>query len=217
MKNIRIEYRQLFNYFCAMIAIMTLLVMLAYFAFAGEPPERKPVDEWVEENYESLPESIQKVVPKPESTQTEGEWYGRVQQLHDLHGVKMWLAEIKIKPHDLDFPLTSTTNHVAQDSLMTIVAVRGVSVPHGDSKWDRPHVEVELERRRFDEAITYVWKMLSASEYFIVKNPEWVDDICMIDVYIDIAGQRINFADALIYQGHATRTPATDWGKRNLR
>ena len=220
MKNVKIEYRQLFNFTCAVIAVMVILILLAYLAFAGED-EWQPVDEWVEENYDNLPDSIKEVVPKPavadgqSSTQIEGEWYGRLLQLHDLHGVGAWQAEIKIKPHQSDFPLTKTTNLVTQDSIIIPIVIRDIYPPYRDKEWGRPHIEVEAERRRFDEAIDYVWKIISASDYFIVKNPKWHEDLCIVDVYITIAGIRINFADALIEAGHASDNPNVDWGKRN--
>ena len=220
MKNIKIEYKQLFNFACAVIAVMAILISLAYFAFAGDP-EFQPVDEWAKENYDDLPESIKKIVPDPKengaesSTQIEGEWFGRVLQLHDLHGVNAWEAEIKIKPHASDFPLTKTTNLVTQDSIIIPIVIRDIYPPHRDREWGRPHIEVETERRRFNEAIDYVWKIISASDYFIVKDPVWHEELCFVDVYIEIANTRIDFADALIGVGHASDNPRVDWGKRN--
>ena len=205
------------NYLLCTLSVVGVII-IAIVVWAGEDNPN-----WVEENWDKIPNGVKSEMPEASKelgdapTQTQGEWYAQVELRDELHTVKWWEARIKTKPPmSPEFPETEIRSKVQQSDIVAHIVIRGVSVPENHDRTG-PISDVNLERRRFDDAINYVWNMLEACEYFIVANPEWTGEYYLVDVYIEVAGQRLNFKDALIFAGHATDDDKTDWGKRNLR
>ena len=158
--------------------------------------------------------------------QGRGEFYARVLHEHDVHDVNLYEAEVKVTPSTGEWPGVSVSNEtIKETNIHTLIRVRGLSAPADHLSRLRPHVHVEQEREFFVDAMSFVWKVLSAHEYLILKDPALVESpagsgayVTEVDAFIEIGGIRVSLADTIIYAGHADRGTASnhDWGKRQV-
>ena len=108
--------------------------------------------------------------------QGRGEFYARVLHRDDVHDVNLYEAEVKVTPSTGEWPGVAVSNEtIKETNIHTLIRVRGLSAPADHLSRLRPHVRVEQEREFFVEAMSFVWKVLSAHEYLILKDPALVE------------------------------------------
>lgn len=95
--------------------------------------------------------------------------YARILYRDDLINPTRYFLEIKAPDN---FPSIDSDNIESEMNLHALVRLRGVHAPRALQMKNRlrPHVKVERERKRFDAAMTHVWKLLSSAEYLILRN-----------------------------------------------
>ena len=161
--------------------------------------------------------------PKTPSSD-DGVFYGEIEYRDEIHSPSLFEAWVRVHPSD-GWPEVELHNNISEASIHTWIQMRGISIPTMDTYRNRPHVEVERERRRFDEAITFLWNLIHASEYVVLENPKLVSrnngnsPIVACNVYIEIGGAKVDLAKALVENGHAMYNDqdSIDWGHRNIR
>ena len=148
-------------------------------------------------------------------------FYARVKSMNDVYTPAIFRAEVRIEPNSSDWPNVKSDGAVQALNVVNLVSIRGVSTPiSGNVNRNRPHHEVDRELRRFDEAIQFTRNLIQASDYLLLQAPETItknEDGVLCDVFIDLGGERINLAEALIESGHALRAGSYNWGERIIR
>ena len=155
---------------------------------------------------------------------SDGVFYGKIEYRDEIHSPSLFEAWVRVHPSD-GWPEVELHNNISEASIHTWIQMRGISIPTMDTYRNRPHVEVERERRRFDTAITFLWNLIHASEYIVLENPKLVTDsstkksVVVCDVYIEIGGVKVDLTKALVKNGHAMYNDdkSIDWGHRDIR
>ena len=158
----------------------------------------------------------------------EASTYARVLYRDDLINATRYFLEIKVPP-DREFPAIASDNIQSETNIHALVRLRGVYAPRASQMKHRyrPHIKVERERHRFNEAMTQVWKLLSSSEYLVLRNvqidddpPEYVESMTeypgfLADIYYVVGEVERNLAEDLIMDGYAVGNEfAANFGSR---
>ena len=178
------------------IAIILFLSFIIYASGPGDDPDNMP-----------LP-----------TNETRGEFFARIEHLHDLLKPNEFFAEIKVHPGTGKFPLI--TGGYTETNVHCVIRVRGTSVPDACQTEDmraRPHYDVERERQRWDAAMRYVWNVIEPNRTLRVGNPEVFGNVVEVDVYFFLGGAWHDLAVAMEADSHAypiVEGYIYDWGKR---
>ena len=203
--------------------IVSLMVFLVYRVVAGNGDGKEPLYEG-EPGWEELPEGV----PVSDSESVTGAFFARVEQQHDIHQPHLFEVEVKVLPALGEWPGIGfdVRGSVTELNLHTWVVIRGITVPSSYTSRERPHQEVEFERRRFDKAMDFVWQMLKGQGYVVLENPVWLAGkesvstagVYACDVFVFVGGMKISLADILVRSGHAKRgkTGDFDWGSPHV-
>ena len=152
--------------------------------------------------------------------------YARVLYRDDLINPIRYFMEIKIR--DSSFPTIKSEGIESEMNIHALVRIRGVYAPSELQMRNRsrPHVFVDRERERFNETMTQIWKLLSSSEYLILRNVNVDKKIpaaesmtehrgFVADIYYVTGGVQRNLRDDLIADGYAVSNDFTaDFGMR---
>ena len=160
----------------------------------------------------------------PTQPDASGVFYGKIEYRDEIHNPSLFEAWVRVHPSD-GWPEVELHNNISEASIHTWIQMRGISIPKMNAYRNRPHVEVERERRRYDTAVTFLWNLVHASEYIVLENPKLVtiespnDLIVVCDVYIEIGGAKVDLAKSLVENGHAMYNDSKpiDWGHRDIR
>ena len=165
-----------------------------------------------------IPESAEVVKPNP--VKGDGVFFAEIEQLHDLHNPNFFEAVVKVSPGD-EWPGQTLTDTNYETNQRYWIKIRGIDVPAVNESRNKPHVEMRRHRRRFERAMDFVWKILSASEYMVLGQPELQKETgsYFCDVYVDLGGQRLSLADMMVDKGHALygQFGEFDWGREVVR
>ena len=175
-----------------------------------------PYDEYLDEDSK----------PKRSVKRGDGEFYARVLHRDDLHDVNLYEVEVKVFPSTGKWPGVSLVNETVKElNIHTLIRIRGLSAPADHRSRLRPHVRVEQEREYFVDAMSFIWKLVSAHEYLILSNPMLVESppgsgalVTEVDAFLEVGGIRVNLVDTIIFAGHAdsSRGGGHDWGMRQV-
>ena len=156
---------------------------------------------------------------RDKSQRGEGAFYANVEYRDEVHTPRDFEAFVKVHPAQGYWPGTVIPDNVTESTLHTWIRIRGISVPSHNPDRYRPHIEIDRERRRFNDGITFLWKLVSAAEYVILENPERFGKMVYCDVYTELGGIKVSIARKLVKQGHAVYadTDNMDWGHRDIR
>ena len=150
-------------------------------------------------------------LPKPSG----GEFYAEVESRDDLLAVNGFIARVLVHPNAADWPETTITPKAFDASIRVMIKVRAISVPSNLQPRDRPIAETRRESERFDDAMRFVWNLIEATDGVILQNPSPVEGTQHVgcDVFFELSGMKLSFAETLVKAGHARYEPH-DWGKR---
>ena len=159
----------------------------------------------------------------PTQPEASGVFYGKIEYRDEIHSPDLFEAWVRVHPSD-GWPEVELHNNISEASVHTWIQMRGISIPKMNTYRNRPHIEVERERQRFDIAVTFLWNLIHAAEYIVLENPQLVAQeapntpIVVCDVYIEIGGTKVDLAKSLVENGHAmyNNQDSIDWGHRNI-
>lgn len=180
-----------------------LLVILCYPLFGGEDKD--------EIEGQDKPARIHRPVGAG------GLFYARVKSLNDVYTPALFRTEVRIHPANGQWPSTQPDKTLQADNIITLVHIRGISTPYTHIDRDRPHEEIDRELKRFDEAMQFTRNLIDATDYLLLRGPEKIqegEDGVLCDVFFDLGGKRIDFADTLVEGGYALRGGPYNWGLR---
>lgn len=159
--------------------------------------------------------------PAPPKLKAEGgQFYARVVLRDDILAVNEFFAEIKIHPTDKRWPgaeIKPREAYSEEVNLKTNIRIRGISVPTILPNPNQPHQYVERERDRFDDAVHFVWGLISDNKTpnarpLILANPTVAKDgLIEVDMWVMVGGHTLNVAVMLVKDGHARYGNQTDW------
>ena len=166
-----------------------------------------------------IPERME--VVKADPVKGDGVFFAEIEQLHDLHNPNFFEAVVKVHPADDIWPGQTLTLTNYETNQRYWIKIRGIDVPSVNEPRDKPHVEMRRHRRRFQNGMDFVWKILSASEYMVLMAPELQEETgsYFCDVYVDLGGQRLSLAQMMVDKGHALygQFGEFDWGREVVR
>ena len=147
-----------------------------------------------------------------------GEFKFRVRIRDNVMDARTWLSEVRVYPADGKFPNIDVNNNgtTLETSVHVILSIKGIDVPPPAADYTAWHRASEREEERFDASEAHVWKLLSAAEYCVIKDPVDVNGIVQGQVFVVIGGIRYDLGESLIKDGFAMReTPkGIDWRQR---
>ena len=160
----------------------------------------------------------------PDPSSVSGIFYGQIEYRDEIHSPSLFQAWVRVHPSD-GWPEVELHDNISEASIHTWIQIRGLSIPQMNAYRARPHAEVRRERSRFDASISFLWHLVQAGEYIILESPELVatdgsdKPIVFCNVYIELAGTRIDLSKALVENGHAmyNNQDTIDWGHRDIR
>ena len=154
--------------------------------------------------------------------------YARVRYQYHVINPTRYFMEIKLAD-DRTFAGLKSEDIVAETNIHALVRLRGVYAGRGllmENRY-RPHIKVEREQARYNAAMQQVWKLLSSSEYLILRNVEVDKDVpeyhetmtehpgIVADIYYVVGEVERNLAEDLIMDGYAVDNEFTaDFGSR---
>ena len=161
MKNLwhkLLDKPKLYYSLCALLGILLSIAWVYFFALEsrangdGSDEPDKPVRQKI-------------------ARHSEAGTYARVLYRDDLINPTRYFMEIKVPP-DRKFPTISSDNIQSETNIHALIRLRGVYAPRASQMKHRyrPHRKVERERHRYNETMTQVWKLLSSSEYLVLRN-----------------------------------------------
>ena len=187
----------------AIFSGLTTFAFIATWVTAGEPgDEPLPKEEPVEAEAEK---------------ELEGEFLCHTEMIWDLHQVDAFFGIVETHPSRGEWPVITTHSHSAETLGYTLIQIRGLSVPSQFADRTRSLKEVERERKRFDDAMYYVWHLIDQSETLVLRNPEAHEGGYVIcDVFIRIGGHELDLSKMMIADGHARPSGNWNWGARDV-
>ena len=177
------------------------------------------VDSGVDESDSS---SLREPPRGSKSLDSDGLFYAEISQIHDLHNPNFFEANVKVFPLDsgnYGWPDQSLMEKNFETNQRYWIKIRGIDCPSINEPRNKPHAEMRRVRRRFSDAMDFVWNILSASEYMVLTNPKLGGEFYLCDVYVDLGGQRLSLASMMEDKGHAMFGVfgEFDWGKEVVR
>ena len=168
--------------------------------------------------------------PPRKVDESKGVFYARVRLRDDIRAVNLLFAEVKVFPpevHHTKWPGTSIEYndvYLEEVNVKCEIRIRGIEAPSRTPRFSRPHVEVERERSRFDDAVHFLWGLISDSKtpnsrVLILQNPDIYEDtnIIEVDAFVRLGGHELSIAEVLVRDGHAQYGEGWDWGGRIVR
>lgn len=197
---------------CLKIVLITIPVALLSMAIAlislyleanassdGEFPEDLP------------PEVFMEAIP---AIKTDAEIAHRI----DVIDAKTLFVSARAYPGS-GFP--NITGGYTETTVACKIQIRGISVPTAcqtPESRNRPLAEVRRERSRCENAINYLWGLLSINKKLKLLNPVAVDNMTVeCDVQYAQGGEWHDLANALIADEHARPAGDWAWGSRNVK
>ena len=150
-----------------------------------------------------------------------GRFYAQFQYRDDLHQADVFQATVKVHPALAEWPgvEVKAKDRIFSTEIECLIEIRGISVPDYHADRSRPISKVDRELQRFDDAMDFLWKLLSEADYLILESPESLGDASPVyrcDVYLEIAGAEVSLAQAMIHAGHARPLQDWDWGAKHV-
>ena len=153
-----------------------------------------------------------------------GPYYAEVEYRDDMYHPALFETRVNITPGG--WPGFTATAHPRMEDVIILIQIRGVTAPDFNVSRSQPHHEIRRERQRFDEAMTYMWKMLSASEHFLLENPvmlsvggtDYFNEVFVCDAYFELGKQKVSIAEMIVESGHGKwgESDSFDWGSRSI-
>ena len=100
----------------------------------------------------------------------EGLFHCSVEMMWDLHRPDAFFGIVEVFPALGEWPVIRTESHTAESLGYTLIRIAGISVPSQFADRTRPLKFAERERTRFDNAMRYVWALISQSETLILRK-----------------------------------------------
>ena len=194
------------------IGIFSALLIICFAASVIVSRASAPPEEAVE------PETMQPI----QEVKADGIFEARIQYEHDIDAPNRLFVEIKIYPHQEHAPFPGVVGGHSETNVHTWVHIRGLSVPNGLQSHEDRHVhhdDVEIERRRWNDAMTFLWQIISPNKKLRVVNPEIVDGKLYCDLKFYLGGTWHDVAIAMINDNHARKKEPGlrwKWGTRLL-
>lgn len=147
--------------------------------------------------------------------------YGKIEYEHDVLTPRDYFMLLRAHPQA---KVPHITGGYATTDIYVKVRLRGVSVPRDlqvASDRHRPHIYIDRERARWNEAMQFVWNVMQANKTFRVGNFKVLkrDELLEADIEFLLGGMWINLASTLI-NDEIARSPQEDfewdWGSRGL-
>ena len=159
---------------------------------------------------------------EPETTAPANGWvYGTIQYPHDVLSPRDYFMLLRAHPNA---KVPHITGGYATTDVYVKVRLRGVSTPRSLQSADtrhRPHIYLDRERKRWDNAMQYVWNIMQPNKTFRVGNFKVLEKDTLLEADIEclLGGTWINLANTMI-NDEIARTPQEDfqwdWGSRGI-
>lgn len=189
--------------------LVLFLVLLALII----PGHKVFTDGLSEEEWEEIERGKIEKIPKERPT-----WvYGKIEYLHDVLSPCEYLMILRGHPKA---KIPKITGGYATTDVYVKVKLRGISVPHAlqDAQdRNRPHIWLERQRERWDEAMRYIWNIMQPQRTFRVGNFKVIkdDELLEADIEFLLGGQWHSLNIAMMQDEHGRPTGAEwDWGSR---
>lgn len=160
--------------------------------------------------------------PTTQSTEPKNGWvYGKIEYQHDVLTPREYFLLLRAHPNA---KVPNIEGGYATTDVYAKVRLRGVSTPRNLQNADdrhRPHIWLERERERWNQAMQYVWSIVQPNKTFRVGNFKVLDsdELLEADIEFLLGGMWINLASAMI-NDEIARTPQEDfewdWGSRGI-
>ena len=144
-----------------------------------------------------------------------GSFYAYVELRDDIRTAKKFLATVKVFPPEAilgkwpGLKLDLNEAEPKELNVRSVIQIRGIDVPSRTPSFAKPHVFVERERDRFDDAVHFLWGLISDNKTpnrrpLILKNPTvGENDVIICTVYVIVGGHELDVAAMLAGDGHA--------------
>lgn len=155
------------------------------------------------------------IVPK------KGWVYGKIEYLHDILTPREYFMLLRAHPQ-AKVPMIE--GGYATTDVFAKVRLRGVSIPSELQNVEdrhRPHIWINRERARWNEAMQYVWNVMQPNRTFRVGNFKVLesDKLLEADIEFLMGGMWLNLANTMV-NDEIARTPQDefewDWGSRSI-
>ena len=157
-----------------------------------------------------------------------GSFYAYVELRDDIRDAKTFLATVKVYPPEVNLEkwpgveIKTREAYPEEVNVRTKIQIRGIDVPRRLPTFARPHVFIERERARFDDAVHFVWGLISNSKTpnrrpLILKNPVvGKKDTIIVDCFVIVGGHELDVAAMMVGDGHALygKDGEYNWGGR---
>ena len=157
------------------------------------------------------PSQDEPITPEPTHTldyETElpGQNFFIIEYPDDVHEPYFWTVRFQVPPPEWPGAMRAT--------IYTDLLLRGVSVATSISDHTRHFRQTDRQRKARSAATSFIWHVLSRTEYLWAENPQPNHDrsAAIVDVYYKRGSVTVNLAEALVEMGHASYTDK-DWGK----
>ena len=159
---------------------------------------------------------------EPEATVLVNGWvYATIEYPHDVLSPRDYFMILRAHPKA---KVPHITGGYATTDIHVKVRLRGVSTPRALQNADtrhRPHIYLQRERQRWNNAMQYVWNIMQPNRTFRVGNFKVLakDAHLEADIEVLLGGTWINLANTMI-NDEIARTPQEefqwDWGSRGI-
>ena len=157
-----------------------------------------------------------------------GVFFCSIKNRDDVFQGNMFRLEVKVHPATGRWPgiYFDPTHNVAKEVVETVwVRIRGIDTPgmHESIQPDyrnESHIRIARHRERHVESSHFAWDILNRAEIKWLTNPERREGTIYVtcDLYLEIAGVSILFADYLADEGYGLPISGEgdryDWGRR---
>ena len=209
------------------VAILLMVVVTAVLlSFGSSDPSDYVVPEDLMPTDPEYYQSDEEPEEKPS-----GVFYCSIKNRDDVFQANIFRLEVKTHPADGEWPGSKVDDMTGvKEVIQTIpIRIRGVDAPgmHESNQpdWKEHHVRIARHRARHAEGSAFAWDVLNRFEI------KWLTNVdkkifhlgpgnlryVVCDMYIEMGGSTVSFADLLMDEGHAL--PASieqrwDWGMR---
>lgn len=155
--------------------------------------------------------------PSAVSNVIEGLIDGHLEYSFDILAIDEYFLIVRAHPGD---GIPGVKGGFVTTDVEVVVQLRGVSVPSAcrtPESRSRPHEQVERERKRWADGMSFVTSLLMMNQSVRLKNVAVIDEKIVADISYHLGNEWYDLADTLISDGFAKEdTYIYNWGAEQL-
>ena len=185
------------NKWIVIIMLLCLMIPGSKILFSDAPPEE------VENGWH------------PPTERKKGWVYGQIEYQHDILAPNEYFLKLHDHPSD-NLGVPEVYGGYATTDVYAKVKLRGIAVPRALQEVEsraRPPLYLDRERRRWDEAMQYVWNVMQPTKTFRVGNMEILeeDKLLEADIEVQLGGQWLPLAVLMVNDHFAAAEQNVTW------